>query len=374
MRTLVVSHQCHDPANRDRLRAIAALGIEVVLAIPGGTTGTDAGIRIVPVPVRGDAAEPETLRWHVPTLRRVLAEVGPTLVHIEAEPDTPLAIAAANVCKKIGVPYVLFGWRSTARSFGFLTRRRMTGILRHAQGVMGGNRLAMDLLHQRAPQALAAAIPSSGLVMGPIQPREGRRKLVVGFAGRLVVERGADLLLAALGQTFGQWRAIIAGTGPEQERLEQTVQRLGLAARVRWLGGLRAEMIEQLWQQIDCLVVPSRDTPDWVDHQAPLLLDAMSRGIAPIVTRAGALPELVGRAGPVVANETELAEALQRWVSDPDACRASGTTARQWVMSRYTSAVVAERTVAFWQAVVEHATPPTSGAGAAGGAAMFGEM
>lgn len=374
MRTLVLSHQCHDPANRDRLRAIAALGIDVVLAIPGGTTGTDAGIRIVPVPVRGDAALPETLRWHVPTLRRVLAEVGPTLVHIEAEPDTPLAVAAASVCKKIGVPYVLFGWRSTARSFGFLTRRRVTGILRHAQGVMGGNRLAMDLLHQRAPQALAAAIPSSGLVMGPIQPREGRRELVVGFAGRLVVERGADLLLAALGQTFGQWRAIIAGTGPEQERLEQMVQRLGLAARVRWLGGLRAEMIEQLWQQIDCLVVPSRDTPDWVDHQAPLLLDAMSRGIAPIVTRAGALPELVGRAGPVVANEAELAEALQRWVSDPDACRASGTTARQWVMSRYTSAVVAERTVAFWQAVVEHATPSTSGAGVPSGAAMFGEM
>ncbi|MHB1327809.1 MAG: glycosyltransferase family 4 protein [Gemmatimonadales bacterium] len=373
MRTLVLSHQCHDPANRDRLRAIAALGVDVVLAIPGGTTGSDGGIRLVPVPVRGDAALPDSLRWHIPTLRRVLAEIGPTLVHIEAEPDTPLAVAAASVCKRIGVPYVLFGWRSTPRSFGFLTRRRIAGVLRHANGVIGANRLAMDLLHQRAPQALAAAIPSSGIVMGPMRVREGHQELVIGFAGRLVVERGADLLLGALGQTFGQWRAVIAGTGPEQERLEATVQRLGLAARVRWLGGLRAETIEQLWQGIDCLVVPSRDTPSWVDHQAPLLLDAMARGIAPVVTRAGALPELVGRAGPVVANEAELAEALQRWVSEPELCRASGAAARQWVMSRYTSAVIAERTVGFWQAVAEHATPAGISAGPASSAAMFGE-
>ena len=370
MRTLVLSHQCSDPANRDRLRAIAALGVEVILALPGGTTGSDAGIRLVPVPVRGNSAAPETLRWHVPTLRRVLAEVSPALVHIEAEPETPLAAAAAAVCKQIRVPYVLSGWRSTPASFGLLTRRRVNGLLRHAHGVMGGNRLAMDLLHQRAPQALAAAIPSTGLVLGPLQAREGRRELTIGFAGRLVVERGADTLLAALGGTYGQWRVVIAGTGPEQEALEATVQRLGRAARVRWLGGLGAERTERLWQEIGCLVMPSRDTPHWVHHEAPLLLEAMARGIAPIVTRAGALPELVGRAGPVVADEAELAEALQRWVSDPDSCRASGVAARQWVMSRYTSAVVAERTVAFWQAVVEHATPAT-GAGVTTGAAMF---
>ena len=55
----------------------------------------------------------------------------------------------------------------------------------------------------------------------------------------------------------------------------------------------------------------------------------------------------------VVSGAEDLAEHLQRWVADPAACRASGTRARQWVLERYVTSVIAGRTREFWSAVAE---------------------
>ncbi|MGE3616095.1 MAG: glycosyltransferase family 4 protein, partial [Gemmatimonadales bacterium] len=241
-------------------------------------------------------------------------------------------------------------------ALGFIARRRARKVLESAVGVIGANRRAMDLLHEQAPAGIAASIPATGVALPPLRT-PGAGPLVAGFAGRLVPERGADLFFSALSQTYGKWDAVVAGTGPEQERLEAQVQQLGLAARIRWLGGIRQETLEAFWPAIDCLVVPSRDTPGWIDQSPPFLIEAMGRGIVPIVTKAGALPEIVGPAGIVAADAAGLTEALQPFAADPASCRARSSATRQWVLDRYVTSVVAARTVEFWQAAREHAAP-----------------
>jgi len=353
VRVLVFSDQCDDAGRRERLRAIAAQGPEVVLATAGGSAGTDGAVRLAPVPVRGDPAEPASLTWDAATIRRLLADVRPTLVHLEADPESNLAATVASLAAKTGIPYVLFSWQSIARPLGFMARRRATGVLRGAAGVIGGNRLAMDLLRAMAPNAVATSLIPAGVTVASLVERPERDELVVGFAGRLVPERGLAFLIEALRHTFGRWRLVVAGTGPEQEAIEASVQRLGLASRLRWLGGLREESLAALWSEIDCLAVPSRDTPTWVDHHSPILLEAMGRGITPLVTSTGALAELVGDAGPVVSGQEELTAALQAWVADPASCRARGAVARQWTMSRFSTTVVAAKTIEFWGAAIE---------------------
>ncbi len=353
MRVLVLSNQPNDPGSRERLRAIAGLDSEIYLGTPGGNAGVDGALRLVPVPAKGDPRLPEKLHWNKAALRRVMTETRPALVHCEADPDTPLAGIVSVLCRTLKIPYLVFSAQSVPRRLGWFGRRRVRRVLEHAAGVQGGSRLAMDLLRDQAPAALATAIPRTGVALPPPQSRLEPEALTIGFAGRLTVERGADILVKALSQTFGRWRLVVAGTGPEQESLERSIQALGLAARVRWLGGIRPEVVETLWQEIDCLVVPSRDTPNWVEGHSPMLLEAMGRGIAAVVTNAGALPEQVGSAGLVVAGAEELAAVLQRWVAEPGACRVAGTKARQWVLERYVTSVVADRTRDFWSAVVE---------------------
>ena len=325
----------------------------MVLATAGGSAGADGAVRLAPVAVRGDLADPAGLSWHAPTIRRLLADLRPTLVHIEAEPESDLADTASTLAAKLAIPYVLFSWQSVPKPLGFIGRRRATRVLGGAAGVIGGNRLAMNLLHAQAPTAIATSLLPAGVTVGNLVDRPVGDELVVGFAGRLVPERGLAFLIEALRLTFGKWRLVVAGTGPEQEAIEASAQRMGLASRLRWLGGLREESLNALWSEIDCLAVLSRDTPTWVDHHSPILLEAMGRGITPIVTSTGALAELVGEAGPVVSDQEQLTAALQAWVVDPPSCRARGAVARQWTMSRFSTTVVATKTIEFWTAAVE---------------------
>src|SRR5207249_1784427 len=140
-------------------------------------------------------------------------------------------------------------------------RLRARRTLGGSAGVIGGNHRAEALLRNGAEGKPSLALPQHGITLPPLHPAPARPALELGFIGRLVPERGLDLLIHALGQTIGKWHLTVVGTGPEQEPVEDLVQRLGLASRVRWLGGVRRETLDALWPELDCLVLPSRDTP-----------------------------------------------------------------------------------------------------------------
>lgn len=349
MRALILSSHYAEPQHRGKLRALAGLGVEVAAAIPNGSTGLDGGVRLLPIEASGDAADPAALRWNARAIKKTLSEFRPALVQIEEEPGTQAADATAGACRKLGIPYVAFAWESLPRRRGLLESRRWRATVSGAAGLVGGNRLATALLKEASESAPAESIPQSGVapVEAPVReaPHAG---VAIGFVGRLVPERGAEMLIRACGQLFGSWTLSLAGAGPEQEHLEEIVQRLGLASRIRWMGGLPRAELEPLWAALDVLVVPSQDTPTWVDRHSPVLLDAMIRGVAPIVTPVGALPETVGDAGVVVEDVEALHLALQELVAEPGKCRVLGDRARQRILDRYVDAGVARRTLDFW--------------------------
>jgi hypothetical protein len=353
VRVLVLSPQAHDPALRDRLRALAGLGVDLIAGTPGGTAGTDGPMRLVPVPVRGRPGPPGGLRWHRGTLRRLLTELRPDLVHVEDVPAAPLAADVAALTGRLGIPFALASWTGPDPDAGLLDRRRARRTLAQATGVLGGSAGALAELRAAAPGAVAAAaVPLVGMIVPPPATRPEPGELAIGFVGRLVAERGLDQLLQALTQTYGPWRLEVLGSGPDQEALERLIQRHGLASRVHWLGGVRREALEALWETIDCLVVPWREAPRGVEGHPAFLLEAMARGVAPVVTAVGSLPDAVGDTGVVVRSAEELAGVLQRWVSEPGRCRPAGARARQRVLEHHATSAVAARTLAFWRQLV----------------------
>ena len=77
-----------------------------------------------------------------------------------------------------------------------------------------------------------------------------------------------------------------------------------------------------------------------------------TRGIAPVVTTAGALPELVGDTGIVVPDTDALALALQELIAEPERGRELGQRARRRILEEFSDSPVAERTLLFWREVV----------------------
>ena len=357
MRALIISHFYSDPEHRGKLRALAGQGVDVMAALPGGSAGLDNGVRLTPVPVSGDPEVPGMLKWNGGALKRVISDFHPDLIQVEEAATSPVAVAVAAAARRMRIPYVMFSWDSLARRRGFLEQRRYRSVVRHAAGLVGGNRLALALLREHAPSAASAVLPQTGMSpSGPLSRDAVRRGLGIGFVGRLVPERGAETLLRACGQLLGPWTLTVVGTGPEQEVLEALAQKLGLASRIRWQGGIPRAELEALWNDLDCLVVPSRDTGNWVERSSPVLLEAMVRGVVPVVTRAGALPEIVGDAGIVVDDVESLALALQELMAEPERLRILGQRARQRVLEEYVDSAVAQRTLAFWGQVLARHT------------------
>jgi len=368
VRAIIVSRLYADAAARGKLRALAALGCTIGAVVPASwqpapgdaaratTFGDDAGVRIFPTAVRG--IEPE-LAWDSAALRRALAEFRPELVQVEEEPWTQVAGAVVRAATRLDFRVTVFSWESLPARLPFMARLRRDRVLHRCAGLIAGNKLALGLLTAGDSGKPTTVLPQTGVTPPLVAGSLARPVLSIGFVGRLVPERGLDLLFRACVQLSDPWSIHVAGTGPAQEELEALAERLGIAARVIWHGALSRSALAALWPQLDCAAFPSRTTARWVETRGRTALDAMAHGLAVVVSASGALPEVAGSAGRVIPEEgvDQLAEVLSSFAQDPDARRALGAEARRRVLAEYTDESIAQRTLGFWRVVTGSATP-----------------
>jgi glycosyltransferase involved in cell wall biosynthesis len=176
---------------------------------------------------------------------------------------------------------------------------------------------------------LPNAISWAGADVSPTDAREGPTRLV--SAGRFVPEKAFDVLILAFGQVFDEVPDVvleIAGDGPERPSLQGLSKRLGIDARVRFPGWLRANQMPGFLSGAPVAVLPSR-----VEEGFPrLLIEAGLAGCALVGTDLGGIRDIVepGRTGILVpVNDHEaLAEALLLLLRYPDQARRLGTEAR----------------------------------------------
>lgn len=351
MRVLILSPL---PPARGLLQALTSQGIEPVVACPKGETATDGLIRYERVSARGEPTDPMDLRWSRKALRTLVRDLRPDLLHLVADPWTPTAEVGAAAARDLKIPYVVVGTSSLGGARGFTARWQADRVRDGAAALAGITKPALEFLAAEAPAGLRAVLPQLGFEPPTsVPPRPSGEIPVIGVVGRIVPERGLDLLFDALAEVYGDWRVRIVGVGPSQVALEAQAQRLGLSARITWLGGVPRSELETFWHGVDAFVAPSRSSPTWVEPTGSLVLEAMAWGIVPVVSRSGALPDVVGDAGMVIdeGDRDALSRALTRIIEDPDRTAQMGTVARRRVLEHYGDGPVAERTAELWRKV-----------------------
>lgn len=138
----------------------------------------------------------------------------------------------------------------------------------------------------------------------------------VGFAGRIVEEKGWRVLARALPAGA---RLVFAGDGPQRGELES------LAAadeRIEFLGLLPKHELWSFYAALDCLAVPSLTTPRWKEQSASTLVDGLAMGLPIVASDSGGIADIMGPAGLLVpeGDAAALSDALVR-LRDDEALR-----------------------------------------------------
>jgi glycogen(starch) synthase len=139
----------------------------------------------------------------------------------------------------------------------------------------------------------------------------------VVFLGRLVREKGADLLidaLALLAAKGTRLRATIIGFGPQDEALKAQVSTRGLGDLVEFTGALSGAALSRTLARHRVLAMPSR----WFEGLPISAIEALACGCVVVGSNSGGLPEAIGPTGVVTAKNSapELAAALERLTAD----------------------------------------------------------
>jgi glycosyltransferase involved in cell wall biosynthesis len=162
------------------------------------------------------------------------------------------------------------------------------------------------------------------------------------FVGRLVRQKGLDVLLDALARLVDRsWRLTLVGDGPERPKLVGQAVALGLAGRFRFVGWTDRDALPGLLAAHDLFVFPSRD-----EGMPNAVLEAMAAGLPVVATAIAGNEELVvdGQTGLLVppGDPAALAQALVRLLDAPGLRGTYGRAGRDRVEREYSWKRVAE--------------------------------
>jgi glycosyltransferase involved in cell wall biosynthesis len=194
----------------------------------------------------------------------------------------------------------------------------------------------------------------------PEVPRE--RDLI--FLGRLVSDKGADQLIAALGLMAAQGlrpNLTLVGDGPELPGLRSQAHHLGVAGQLEFTGQRTGQDLVRLLNRHRILVVPSR----YNEPFGIVALEGIACGCLVVGSSGGGLPEAIGTCGLTYRNGdvNELAAVLTELLLTPqrfDELRA-GAAAH---LARHQSMTIARLNLAALAAAL---APPAAAPGDAAG-------
>jgi glycosyltransferase involved in cell wall biosynthesis len=230
----------------------------------------------------GAAARPAARRRHVPvvyTNHYLPLNVWPAAARAQAAGG-----AAARACDR----------GRDAAFYGYLT-----GFANRCDYVTAPTATALRLLREHGLR-VPSQVVSNGVDLDRFSPgpRDAAlrsrydlppgRPLVLSV-GRLSPEKRADVLIAAMARLDDTGAMlVIAGTGPDEDRLRSLARHYGVADRVRFLGFVPDGDLPGLYRLADVFAIASL-----AELQSLVTMAAMASGLPVVGVAAGALAELV---------------------------------------------------------------------------------
>ena len=180
-----------------------------------------------------------------------------------------------------------------------------------------------------------------------------RNEKLVLYVGRLVVEKGVQVLLDAIPKVLQKLDAkfVIAGDGYLRSELVKRVAESGLASKVHITGYLDTKTIRRLFLAADVCVIPSLYEPFGI-----VALEAMAAGCPVVASDTGGLSEIIEHEKTGVKvypnNPDSLAWGILRVLESKDLAEYLKKNMREKVEREYRWSTIAQTTKSFYGEVL----------------------
>ncbi|MPZ14454.1 MAG: glycosyltransferase [Chloroflexi bacterium] len=324
-----------DPSYETRLERLHTHGYELV---------------VTPIAINGS--------YHLfffPQLGRLLDEHRPDLVHIDEEPYNLATFIAIAQCRRRGLPSLFFAWQNLVRRYPPPFRWMEQYAYRSVAWAIAGTQSAAAVLRRKGFRGRLSVIPQFGVdpeLFRSARPsalgaQSARRPFTVGFAGRVVREKGLPLLVEACARLPQTVELLIFGSGPALSEVQAAAEARGMTERVRFAGIVASGEMPRRLQELDVVVLPSISRFNWTEQFGRILVEAMACGIPVIGSTCGDIPTVIGDAGLIFpeGDVDALATALDRLASDVALRAELARRGRTRVLEHFTYEQIATATV-----------------------------
>jgi len=204
-------------------------------------------------------------------------------------------------------------WIQRARGGQDWRDRIKRAVLRYARNVAVSRAVAGDI----GGRMEVIGNPYRDRVFRKIEGIKREKDLI--FAGRLVSDKGVDVLLRAVGLMKKKGKTVlvtVAGEGPEKDKLQALAAELGIAEQIDFTGERRPEELSGLFNMHRLMVMPSR----WQEPFGVAALEGIACGCVVVGTGTGGLAEAIGPCGKTVVPEDAeaLCGAIEELLSSPE--------------------------------------------------------
>jgi glycosyltransferase involved in cell wall biosynthesis len=365
IRVLMISKACVVGTYQRKLEEIAThLGIKLSVVVPPYWDDPRGRLLLERVHTQGYQLLVEPMRFngsfhlhYYPHLRRVFDAVQPDIVHIDEEPYNLATAQALRLAGRSGAKTLFFSWQNIARRYPPPFSWLEKWVLQRADYGLVGNEEAGQVWRNKGYPGPLAVIPQFGVdpaIFAPAPSRPPRDHFVIGYAGRLVEEKGLDTLIGAVVRLPRKWVLKLLGDGPERENLHRLAGVHNIGGGVQIEAPIASNEMPDWYHTIDALVLPSRTRPNWKEQFGRVLVEAMASGVPVIGSDSGAIPDVIGPAGLIFpeGDVDALASTLLRLIDEPEVYAGLAEAGRQRVLNHFTQAKIAARTVEVYRALL----------------------
>ena len=367
LKILAISHACVTDVNQQLFVELARIGDnQIELVAPSSWkseySSTPQNLKLLdsvnfpvhsfPVYFSGNL----TLHFYKGALAKIFRKFDPDVIFIDQEPWAFSTAQWLSLAVRFKKPTVIYTKQNIYKNYPLPFRILEKRCYSIAKSIMVINKETEDVLRKKGYTGPAPEL-AHGCDLSLFYPgdtAEMRKKLgltgtVLGYMGRLVPDKGIDVMIRAaikLRETNQDISLLIVGSGEEDASLKELVASSSLPLNVVFTGSVPHREAGDYMRCMDIFVLCSRTRSNWKEQFGRVIVEAMACGVPVVGSDSGHIPVLIEQTeGGLVFKEDnveDLKDKIQQLINNPNTREQMALSGRKYVSEHFTHKAVAE--------------------------------